>query len=562
MKTNKLLTISVLSLTILLLFSCEGLATLFHGEKPEEETPPPPTYTITFDANGAVGSVPTAQTVDEDSIIILPNETGLTFSGKVFIGWCVSPSGTGTTYTVGYSFSVTANQTLYARWSNAGDIQQYTVTFNANGSTSGTPPVSQTVYDGISIIIPNQGTLTNTGFIFSGWNTSSNGAGISYAIGNSLVVSANIMLYAEWVIDPNVVIPPGLYEGTPLDAAHKIGNQTLDEAIAYISLNNNDGDAYTVVLGTNESTYSLNLDYSGNSVSITLMGSGATRIVNLDADATLFTVGKGATLILGNEITLKGRSTNTNRLVKISGGTLIMNDGSKIISNSGGGVSVDENDVIPKVAGTFTMNGGEISSNTILFNYNDATNSYTAGVGVYVGRATFRMNGGKISNNTGNRMGGGVCLNHTNAQFIMVDGKINSNTLTSSWPWGAGGGVLQQLGNFTLSGGEISGNTAVSGGGIYNVYGTLIMDGGVISSNIAGDGGGVLISGGATFSKLSTGGIIYGLNASPTSLSNMADNNDSGHAVKVSVVQGIGKKRNNTVRSIDALDSATNAGWE
>ena len=75
-----------------------------------------------------------------------------------------------------------------------------TVTFNANGAAGGTSPASQTVNNGGSINIPNNGTLSYSGRVFSGWNTRANGSGTNYAPGEKIVVNENITLYANWVI--------------------------------------------------------------------------------------------------------------------------------------------------------------------------------------------------------------------------------------------------------------------------------------------------------------------------------------------------------------------------
>ncbi|WP_010255745.1 InlB B-repeat-containing protein [Treponema primitia] len=184
-----------LNLLLMTFIGCEGMATLFHGPKPEKEIP---IYTITFNANDATGIAPEAQTVNEGTAIILPSEDGLSFLGKVFTGWCVNPGGTGTIYAIGYFFSVTANQTLYARWENEGGIQQYTVTYNVNGG-SGSVPTSQTVFTGTSIIVGNGNSLSKSGYAFSGWNTNAIGTGINYDTGVSLTVTGNVTLWARWV---------------------------------------------------------------------------------------------------------------------------------------------------------------------------------------------------------------------------------------------------------------------------------------------------------------------------------------------------------------------------
>jgi uncharacterized repeat protein (TIGR02543 family) len=179
---------------IMLLCGCDGMADLFHGAKQQT---PPVAYTIAFNANGASGQAPAAQTVNAGTVVVLPDSGALFYAAKVFVGWSSNAMGTGATYAAGADLTVDANRTLYARWIAPGDVPQCTVTYDANGAT-GVPPASQTVYSGISITIPNQGTLSLSGKIFDGWNTAANGSGTNYAVGMSFAISANITLYAKW----------------------------------------------------------------------------------------------------------------------------------------------------------------------------------------------------------------------------------------------------------------------------------------------------------------------------------------------------------------------------
>ncbi|GHV88712.1 hypothetical protein AGMMS50267_10720 [Spirochaetia bacterium] len=108
--------------------------------------------------------------------------------------------------------------------------------------------------------------------------------------------------------------------------------------------------------------------------------------------------------------------------------------------------------------------------------------------------------------------------------------------------------IVGSHGTFTMTEGEISGNTA-SGTGPYDGKG-----GGVYLWNHAGQ-----------FTK--TGGIIYGSNASPDTLKNTATNGDSGgHAVAVNTNSAypdmINKRRNTTAGAGVNLDSRTAANWE
>jgi len=77
-------------------------------------------FTVTFDANGGSGTVPTAQTANSGSSITLPSGSGLSRVGYTFAGWNTSAAGTGTNYNAGAAFTVNSNVTLYAKWNNSG----------------------------------------------------------------------------------------------------------------------------------------------------------------------------------------------------------------------------------------------------------------------------------------------------------------------------------------------------------------------------------------------------------------------------------------------------------
>jgi parallel beta-helix repeat protein/predicted outer membrane repeat protein len=154
--------------------------------------------------------------------------------------------------------------------------------------------------------------------------------------------------------------------------------------------------------------------------------------------------------------------------------------------------------------------------------------------------------------------------------FTMSGGEISGNTASYY-----GGGVYVS-GTFTMSGGEISGNTAssTSGGGVY-VYGTFTMSGGEISGNTAsgsgGYGGGVCVSSSGTFKKQpaigsSTSGIIYGYTEGDAKSNKVVNSSGviqtgMGHAVYVSSTQ----KRETTAGPTVSLDSTVDGsagGWE
>ena len=77
-------------------------------------------------------------------------------------------------------------------------IPSHTVTFNSNG---GTGTLSNQVSNIPAALTTN--TFTQTGYIFSGWNTAANGTGTAYADGAIYSFAADITLYAQWTVIPS-----------------------------------------------------------------------------------------------------------------------------------------------------------------------------------------------------------------------------------------------------------------------------------------------------------------------------------------------------------------------
>jgi hypothetical protein len=468
------------------------------------KTQPSPLYTITFDVNGGNGMPPPAQEVSSGTAITLPSGNGLSRSGYSFGGWNTNSSGTGIPYSAGSSYTVLGSITLYAMWYDPNSIPSYTVTFSANGG-SGTPPASITQNFGTSFNLPNGSALTRSGYTFGGWSTSpTTGMGTTYGTGSSYTVSGDITLYALWNASNTPIVDnvPGL---------------TLNDKFDWLQGKAQSDSEYNIVLSANASISPRTLSYidSGrNNITIRLSGTGAKRTISLSTSGNMFIIGAGVTLDLGNNITLQGRSSNSNALVRVNNfGTLIMNEGSTITGNSfsgsGGGVLIGEN-------GLFIMNGGTISGNSI---------------------------SGSSSSTSGSGYGGGVCVD--NGTFTMNNGIISGNTASSYNTYG--GGVAVYSGTFTMNGGSIFGNTVSTsssstyayGGGVYvRTSGTFNMNGGTISINTAKStnasytnyyGGGVYVSG--KFTK--TGGTIYGYSSTDSNSNVVSSGSTSsrGHAV-------------------------------
>jgi uncharacterized repeat protein (TIGR02543 family) len=90
----------------------------------------------------------------------------------------------------------------------------YIFTYNGNTNTSGNVPiVGFSLYASGSTVtvLGNSGSpvLAKSGFTFAGWNTRANGSGTSYSQGNTLIISDNTTLYAQWLSRPTALSSVG-----------------------------------------------------------------------------------------------------------------------------------------------------------------------------------------------------------------------------------------------------------------------------------------------------------------------------------------------------------------
>lgn len=91
-----------------------------------------------------------------------------------------------------------------------GGDKEVTITYNANGATSGSVPASQKTLTGQPIAVQtNSGNLERAGYIFDGWNYMSGVHKQRAAERESLSPDSDITLYARWVELPSMVSIPG-----------------------------------------------------------------------------------------------------------------------------------------------------------------------------------------------------------------------------------------------------------------------------------------------------------------------------------------------------------------
>ena len=153
-------------------------------------------YTVTFDANGGVGSMEPQIFIYENQQTLAANE--FTRSGYRFTGWNTNADGSGTSYADAAAVSFTADTTLYAQWA----VEDYTVTFDANGGV-GSMEAQIFIYENQQTLAANE--FTRSGYRFSGWNTNADGSGTGYADAAAASFTADTTLYAQWTAEDYTV---------------------------------------------------------------------------------------------------------------------------------------------------------------------------------------------------------------------------------------------------------------------------------------------------------------------------------------------------------------------
>ena len=175
-------------------------------------TPPPATYTVSFDANGGTGTMAEVTGVSAGAYTLPAN--GFTApDGKRFVGWATSAGGTATA--AGEAITISDNVTLYAIWEEiptshpAKPTLGITGTYTYSGSAQ---TVTVTGFDSTTMLISGN-TATNAG-TYTASVTSKSGR---WADGTSTPVTI------EWSIGRKTVTPDirvsgtYTYTGTPVE---------------------------------------------------------------------------------------------------------------------------------------------------------------------------------------------------------------------------------------------------------------------------------------------------------------------------------------------------------
>ena len=97
-------------------------------------------------------------------------------------------------------FTSTRTKTIIEKEGDEVAVKQtYTLTYDANGASGDVPASADYISGRTATVAGNTGNLQKTGKYFGGWNTQADGTGDSYFADDSLTVTADTTLYANWV---------------------------------------------------------------------------------------------------------------------------------------------------------------------------------------------------------------------------------------------------------------------------------------------------------------------------------------------------------------------------
>jgi len=148
-------------------------------------------YTVTYKANGGTGADVVVPVTQNQQYTIATNPFTAP-AGQYFNGWNTLAGGTGTSRAPGSMITITGDVVLHAQWS----ANSYNVTYKANGGTGADKIVPVTYNQQYQVEANTFG--APAGQSFTGWNTVAGGTGTPYAVGNTINITGDVTLHAQW----------------------------------------------------------------------------------------------------------------------------------------------------------------------------------------------------------------------------------------------------------------------------------------------------------------------------------------------------------------------------
>lgn len=366
----------------------------------------PTGFSVTYNGNSNTsGTVPTDATsyASGATVTVKTNSGTLVRTGYTFAGWNTLANGSGTDYAASGSatFSISANTTLYAKWTPNNN----TITFDKNAVDATGTTATQTIATAATASLTANG-FSRVGYNFAGWATTAGGAvaftdGASYTMGTS-----DVTLYAVWnSLSPFITTSGTL---TALSTTYGTASSTTTFTVSAGNLTNN-----LIITAP-----------TGFEVSLTA-GTGFATSIDLgasDRTNTPIYVRLAATTDFG---TYSGNVVASSiGVTSVNVATAVSNVTKKPLTISGlSGVNkVYDGTTTATLSGTATLNG-VVFSDDVSISGTPISNFVDKNVGT-----------GKAITITGYSLGGTKAANYSVSQPTGVTGNITTKALSITTP--------------------------------------------------------------------------------------------------------------------------------
>lgn len=438
--------------------------------------------TVTIDLRGHTLRIDPTNTGTDYATVIKVSEVNNGKSNTVLVIQDSSEDGTGTI--------LAGNNDVWARGMTRGAVDFNGISMELKSGTI----TGGLAYYGGGVCV-RSGTFTMSGGTITG-NEANDGSGVYISTGAEFIMCGDSVISGNE--DGTAVYSNGgtvSISGNAEISGNNRGiyavNGTLTVSGSAVITNNTSGNGGGIwIAGTCVAVLSGNAKVTGNTS--TNFGGG----IHVDNLATL-TISDNAE-VTNNTANGRGGGIFSQGTVYITGGSVSNNTA----TGNGGGIWAGKNGGVSEVKMLIEISGGTISGNKAV-----------DGGGLFIGHYSTRghnntsnivylvMSGGEISGNTATGYGGGVCA-HFGSNVELTGGSISDNSATY------GGGVMMgDYGVLDISElASVSDNSATFGGGLYVSASSFTMSGGEVFGNSATtDGGGVVVTDGQTYSDYNTG---------------------------------------------------------
>ena len=304
--------------------------------------------------------------------------------------------------------------------------------------------------------------------------------------------------------------------------------EAMDAARALLAEDPNKKLTVQLLTNTNSSTQisqdtNVTLDLAGH----TITGIGGKPALTIESNVNIInsnpaeggtisgTATDGGALLLRNNANVTMTDTTiTNSRAAYRGGAVCVDSGSSFTLGQGStitGCQAGRGGAVYVIDGSFTQTDDAVITNCSVFE-NAAFSACGYGGAVYIAKGSYTLQSGSVTNNSATQNGIIYIANNSGAEFTMTKGEISGNTCKN-------GTIYQAGGTMTLAGGSITGNTCTeSGGGVYQNGGSSLVRGVTITGNTAPNGAGWYMNGGTCLMRAGTitgnkatkrGGAVY-----------------------------------------------------